>query len=144
MALSEFALIHRLRVRWAEADPVGVVFNGHYPAYIHVAFTEYLRALDLPNAFAQQENGQVLFVRRSTNDYLASARFDDLLDIGFRCARLGRSSLEFVQEIYCGERLLVQGHLLNVYTDLALGKGIAVPDTWRSKILAFEVTPPAL
>jgi acyl-CoA thioester hydrolase len=144
MALTEFAFVHRLRVRWAETDPVGVVFNGHYPAYIHVAFTEYLRALGLPNAIEQQQNGQVLFVRRSTVDYLASARFDEQLDIGFRCARLGRSSINFVQEIYCGDKLLIQGELLNVYTDLALGKGMALPDDWHSKILAFEVTAPAL
>ena len=87
MAHSDFVFFHSLRVRWAEVDPIGVVFNGHYGAFIHVAFTEYLRALGLPNAIQQQQTGRVLYVRKSGIDYLASARFDDQLEIGFRCVQ---------------------------------------------------------
>ncbi|MEN9868630.1 MAG: hypothetical protein RL748_4220 [Pseudomonadota bacterium] len=142
MAYSDFAFFHRLRVRWAETDPVGVVFNAHYPAYIHVAFTEYCRTLGLPNAMAQHEAQRVLFVRKSSVDYLASARFDDEIDIGFRCAQLGRSSLRFVQEIYLGQQLLVSGELTYVYTDTRIGKGVAIPDQWRQIIQSFEKIPP--
>lgn len=142
MALADFSLVHHLRVRWAETDPVGVVFNGHYAAYIHVAFTEYLRALGLPNAMQQNEAGFVLYVRKSTIDYLAAARFDDELAIGFRCAALGRSSLRFVQEIYCQDRQLIMGELVYVYTSSALGKGVPLPEEWRAAILRFEKLPP--
>ncbi|MBI3231146.1 MAG: acyl-CoA thioesterase [Burkholderiales bacterium] len=138
MALTDFKFVCPLRVRWAETDPVGVVFNGHYASYIHVAFTEYLRALGWPNAIAQQQAGFVLYVRKSTIEYLGSAHFDDALEIGFRCASLGRSSLRFVQEIYCGEQLLITGELVYVYTDIALGKGVAIPEDWRASVLAFE------
>jgi acyl-CoA thioester hydrolase len=141
MAHSDFVFFHSLRVRWAEVDPVGVVFNGHYGAYIHVAFTEYLRALGLPNAIQQQQTGRVLYVRKSGIDYLASARFDDQLEIGFRCVQLGRSSVRFVQEIYCEGRLLITGELLYVYTDIAAGKGVAIPDAWRERVLGFETSP---
>ena len=34
-----------LRVRWAEADMQGVVFNGHYLTYCDVCITEYWRAV---------------------------------------------------------------------------------------------------
>lgn len=142
MAYADFAFFHPLRVRWAETDPVGVVFNGHYAAYIHVAFTEYLRATGLPNALQQQQAGRVLFVRKSSIEYLASARFDDMLEIGFRCVQIGRSSLRFVQEIYCGSRLLILGELVYVFTDTDLGKGVALPDSWRTTILGFEKIVP--
>lgn len=142
MAYADFAFLHPLRVRWAETDPVGVVFNGHYAAYIHVAFTEYLRATGLPNALQQQQAGRVLFVRKSSIEYLASARFDDMLEIGFRCVQIGRSSLRFVQEIYCGTRLLILGELVYVFTDTDLGKGVALPDHWRATILGFEKIVP--
>ncbi len=144
MALADFAFVHTLRVRWAETDPVGVVFNGHYAAYIHVAFTEYLRTLGLPNAIQQNDAGFVLYVRKSTIDYLASARFDDELAIGFRCASLGRSSLKFVQEIYCGDKQLIAGELVYVYTSSALGKGVALPEAWRDAIQSFEKIAPAV
>ena len=142
MAYADFAFLHPLRVRWAETDPVGVVFNGHYAAFIHVAFTEYLRATGLPNALQQQQAGRVLFVRKSSIEYLASARFDDMLEIGFRCVQIGRSSLRFVQEIYCGSRLLILGDLVYVFTDTDLGKGVALPDHWRTTILGFEKIAP--
>jgi acyl-CoA thioester hydrolase len=142
MAYSDFAFFHPLRVRWSETDPVGVVFNGHYATYIHVAFTEYLRAIGLPNALQQQQAGRVLFVRKSSIEYLASARFDDMLEIGFRCVQLGRSSLRFVQEIWCSSRLLIVGELVYVFTDTDLGKGVALPDAWRKVIAEFEKIPP--
>ena len=82
MAYADFAFFHPLRVRWAETDPVGVVFNAHYPAYIHVAFTEYCRTLGLPNAMQQHQVQRVLFVRKSVVEFFASARFDDELEIG--------------------------------------------------------------
>jgi acyl-CoA thioester hydrolase len=142
MAYADFAFFHRLRVRWAEVDPVGVVFNAHYPAYIHVAFDEYCRALGLPNAMTQHQAKRVLFVRKSTLEFFASARFDDELEIGFRCAHLGRSSLRFVQEIYLGQKMLISGELTYVYTDTEIGKGVALPEQWRQAIQSFEKNPP--
>ncbi len=142
MAHADFAFFHHLRVRWAEVDPVGVVFNAHYPAYIHVAFDEYCRALGLPNAMAQHQAQRVLFVRKSVVEFFASARFDDELEIGFRCAQLGRSSLRFVQEIFLGQKMIISGEQTYVYTDTEIGKGVAVPDQWRQTIQSFEKISP--
>jgi hypothetical protein len=36
--------VHRLRVRFHECDPQGVVFNAHYFSYFDVALTEMWRA----------------------------------------------------------------------------------------------------
>ena len=48
MARTEFRFAHRMRVRWAEVDKQGIVFNGHYLMYFDVAITEYYRALGYP------------------------------------------------------------------------------------------------
>jgi YbgC/YbaW family acyl-CoA thioester hydrolase len=93
MDRSDFSFFHTLRVRWAEVDMQAIVFNGHYLTYFDVAFTEYWRATGLPDVLAQAAAGQELFARKAGIDYLAPARFDDVLDIGVRCASLGRSSL---------------------------------------------------
>ena len=45
---SEFRLLHRLRVRWAEIDLQRIVFNPHYLMYIDTAFTAYWRAMAMP------------------------------------------------------------------------------------------------
>jgi acyl-CoA thioester hydrolase len=142
VARSDFAFFHTLRVRWAEVDMQAIVFNGHYLTYFDVAFTEYWRATGLPNAVAQAKDGKELFARKASVEYMAPARFDDVLDIGVRCLRLGNSSMQFVLEIYQGEQHLITGELLYVYADTSLRKGVALPDAWRAIIQQLETTKP--
>jgi acyl-CoA thioester hydrolase len=142
MARQDFAYFHTLRVRWAEVDMQGIVFNGHYLTYFDVAFTEYWRTVGLPNIFLQAEEGREMFARKATIEYHGPAHFDDLVDIGVRCASLGRSSLRFVLEIYRGEDYLISGELLYVYADTAVRKGVPLPEEWRTAMIQFEKTPP--
>ncbi|MFZ6758733.1 acyl-CoA thioesterase [Undibacterium sp. Ji50W] len=143
MAKADFAFFHRLRVRWSEVDMQAIVFNGNYLNYFDVAFTEYWRATGLPNVIVQAAGGKELFARKSTIEYMAPARFDDELDIGVRCASIGRSSLQFRLEIYQGEHHLISGELVYVYADTEKRKAVAVTDTWRAIISSFETHTPA-
>lgn len=142
MAKTEFSFFHRLRVRWAEVDMQGIVFNGHYLTYFDVAFTEYWRASGLPSATEQAAQGKELFARKSTVEYLAPARFDEELDIGVRCARIGRSSLQFLIEIFRDEQHLISGEIVYVYADTTQRKGVSVPHAWREIISSLELLPP--
>jgi acyl-CoA thioester hydrolase len=142
MARSDFNFFHNLRVRWAEVDRQDVVFNGHYLTYFDVAFTEYWRATGLPSVIAQAQEGQELFARKATLEYHASARFDDLIDIGVRCASLGRSSARFALEIYRDDEFLVSGELVYVYADAKARKSVPLPQEWRAVMSAFEKTAP--
>lgn len=144
MAREEFAFSHSLRVRWVEVDMQGIVFNGHYLTYFDVAFTEYWRATGLPGVLEQAAAGQEMFARKATIEYQGPARFDDMLDIGVRCAGFGRSSIRFLLEIYRGEDRLVSGELVYVYADTTARKGIPLPDGWRATITRFEKYPPAV
>ncbi|MGB6055145.1 MAG: thioesterase family protein [Burkholderiaceae bacterium] len=144
MARTDFAFFHPLRVRWAEVDMQGIVFNGHYLTYFDVAFTEYWRALGLTNALEQAKQGREMFARRATIDYMAPARFDDELEIGVRCAAFGRSSVRFVLEIHRGDAHLISGELLYVYADTTIRKGVPLPPAWREKIATFERIAPAV
>jgi acyl-CoA thioester hydrolase len=142
MARQDFAFFHTLRVRWAEVDMQGIVFNGHYLTYFDVAFTEYWRDVGLPNIFLQAQEGRELFARKATIEYHSPAHFDDVVDIGVRCAALGRSSVRFVLEIYRGEEYLISGELLYVYADTTARKGVPLPDDWRAIMTQFEKTAP--
>ena len=72
MGYADFRHRLPLRVRWAEVDKQGVVFNAHYLLYCDVCVTEYWRAIDVqyPDDFVQQ--GSDLFVRKSTIEYFCS------------------------------------------------------------------------
>lgn len=142
MVRQDFAFFHSLRVRWAEVDMQGIVFNGHYLTYFDVAFTEYWRATGLPDVLSQAKAGRELFARKATIEYLSPARFDDVLDIGVRCAGFGRSSARFVMEIHRGEQHLISGELVYVYADSSARKSLAVPEEWRTTITRFEKMAP--
>ena len=142
MARSDFGFFHRLRVRWSEVDMQAIVFNGHYLNYFDVAFTEYWRRSGLPDVLQQARDGRELFARKATVEYLAPARFDDELEIGVRCAAMGRSSLRFVMEIHCGDTHLISGELIYVYAETTARQSAAVPDSWRATIYALETTKP--
>jgi len=79
----------------------------------------YWRALALPYEATLAALDGDLFVRRSTLDYLAPARYDDALDIGIRFESAGTSSLRFVAAVFRGEELLVHGQIVYVWTDAA-------------------------
>jgi acyl-CoA thioester hydrolase len=142
MARQDFAFFHTLRVRWAEVDMQGIVFNGHYLTYFDVAFTEYWRATGLPSAIEQAKEGRELFARKATIEYQGPARFDDVVDIGVRCAGFGRSSIRFVLEIHLGDQHLVSGELVYVYADTTARKGVPLPENWRTTIARFEKVEP--
>ena len=142
MAREQFAFFHSLRVRWAEVDMQGIVFNGHYLTYFDVAFTEYWRATGLPNVIEQATAGHEMFARKVTIEYQGPARFDDVLDIGVRCAGFGRSSMRFLVEIHRADEHLISGELIYVYADTAARKGVAVPEDWRAGITRLEKCPP--
>lgn len=115
-----------------------IVFNGNYLNYFDVAFTEYWRATALPDVIAQAEAGLEMFARKASIEYHAPARFDDVLDIGVRCAELGRSSMRFVLEIYQADALLVSGEMTYVYADSRIRKSEPVPAAWRERLATVE------
>jgi len=135
---SQFRLIHRLRVRWAEVDQQRIVFNPHYLMYIDTAFTEYWRALAVPYEMIPEMLGGDVYVKKSTLQYEGSARLDDLLDVGIQCARIGRSSMDFQCGIFLNDRLLVSAELVYVFADPATQKSKPVPDILRDMLQAHE------
>ena len=139
---SQFSFFHALRVRWAEVDPQGIVFNGHYLTYADVAITEYFRALGVAYPGDLAQDGGDFFAIRTLLEYRAPARFDDQLQIGIRSARLGRSSLTFALGIWRDGELLTSGEIVYVHADGATRSSAPLPQWLREKIENFEKTQP--
>lgn len=142
MARSDFAFSHPLRVRWAEVDRQGIVFNGHYLTYFDVGITEYWRAIGYPYPDALLEQGSDTFAVKATIEYNAPAHYDDLLEVRVRVKRIGRTSLQFVLEIHRGEAHLISGELIYVNADADTRKPVPVPAFLRDAIVRFERVPP--
>ena len=135
---SHFRHFERLRVRWAEVDMQQIVFNGHYLMYFDTAVAGYWRALALPYQATMQALGGDLYVRKATLEYEGSARYDDMLEIGIRCARIGNSSMLLQAAVFRGEQRLVHGDLVYVFADPASQTARPVPKALREVFSAFE------
>ncbi|WP_420800903.1 acyl-CoA thioesterase [Pseudomonas cavernicola] len=142
MLRSDFRFEHSLRVRWAEVDRQDIVFNGHYLTYADVAISEYFRALEVAYPADLTRGGGDFFTAKNTLEYLAPARLDDILEIGVRTTRLGRSSLTFSLAIWHQTELLTLIEVIYVHADSVSRSSRALPDWLREKVRAYERCAP--
>jgi len=138
MRPQDFRCRTRLRVRWAEVDVQKIVFNAHYLTYADCALTDYWRALALPYEAGMQALGGEIYLKKAEVEFHASARLDDVLDIGMRCAAIGTTSLTFACGIFAGDRLLVTVQLVYVFADPATQTKRPVPPALRAMLEHFE------
>jgi len=110
--------------------------------YVDTAVTGYWRALALPYVQTLEYLGGDLFVRKATLEYEGSARVDDVLDVGVRCARVGNSSLVFSAGVFRQDQLLVSGEIVYVFADPATQTSKPVPQELREVLQAFEAGKP--
>ncbi|WP_431276539.1 YbgC/FadM family acyl-CoA thioesterase [Variovorax ureilyticus] len=139
---SDFRFFHRLRVRWAEVDMQKIVFNAHYLMYFDTAIADYWRAMALPYEEAMLALGGDLYVRKATVEFNASARVDDVLDVGMKCVRVGNSSILFLGGLFRGDELLVTCELVYVYADPATQTSRPVPPLLREILAGYEAGEP--
>ncbi|HEX7435364.1 MAG TPA: YbgC/FadM family acyl-CoA thioesterase [Caldimonas sp.] len=142
MKRTEFRFLDRLRVRWAEIDAQKIVFNAHYLMYFDTAVAGYWRALALPYAQTMEYLGGDLYVRKATVEFEGSARYDDVLDIGMRCARIGNSSILFSGAAFRQDEALVSCELVYVFADPQTQTAKPVPQQLRDVLQAFEAGKP--
>lgn len=138
MKRSDFRHFERLRVRWAEIDAQNIVFNGHYLMYCDTAISGWWRAMALPYAPTMAALGGEFFVKKSSLEYHASAKLDDLIDVGVRAARFGTSSMLLECGVFRGDALLVAGELVYVFADPATQTSRPVPTAFREVVAAFQ------
>ena len=142
MPRTDFVCAPTLRVRWAEVDMQKIVFNGHYLTYIDTAIAEYWREIGLPYPAGYVERyGTDIYLRKATLEYLGSARYDELLTVCCRVAKLGRSSMTFLFEIYRDTEVLISAELVYVNADSSM-KAAPLPEDLRGRVRKYERVAP--
>ena len=123
------------RVWFSDTDAQGVVYYGRYLPYFDHARTEYHRHLG-----SMGIEGAEFVMRASSVDYLAPARFDDLLECFVRVSRIGRSSMtyEFAAYRVEDELLMVTATQTLVLVGRAERRPEAVPEAVRERLRGFE------
>jgi acyl-CoA thioester hydrolase len=124
------------RVGFSDTDSQGIVYYGRYLPYFDLARVEYHRHLNLLQLDEEHEP----VMRASSIEYLAPARFDDLLEVFVRVARIGRTSMTFEFAAYRVEDdvLMVTATQTLVLVDLDERRAAPVAESYRESIAAFE------
>lgn len=128
--------VHRLRVRFHECDPQGVVFNAHYFTYFDVALTEMWRAA-FGSYQAVVDQGSDIVVVEAAATYRAPARFDEEIDVELAIARLGTTSMTTQATVRRDGETLVEGRLVHVFVDPATMAKQEIPAHVRAGLEAY-------
>ena len=138
---------HRIRVRYAECDPQGVVFNANYYAYFDLLMTELWRENIGP--YEQMvEQGTDMSVVASGARFIQPARFDDEIDLNAQLTRLGNTAMSTritITRARDGAQL-VDGEIHHVFVDSATYTKRPIPDDVRAGLepyLIEQVEAPA-
>jgi acyl-CoA thioester hydrolase len=124
-----------VRVWFSDTDAQGVVYYGRYLPYFDHARTEYHRHVGSARIEAAE-----FVMRASSVEYLAPARFDDLLECFVRVTRIGTSSVTYECAAYRlpDDELMVTAEQTLVLIELEHRRPVRVPDAVREQIRTFE------
>lgn len=95
-----------VRVYYEDTDAGGIVYYANYLKFFERARTEWLRSLGINQDILMREHDAMFVVKNVSANYHAPARLDDVIKLTLRIEKLGRASIQFVQEAWCGDRLL--------------------------------------
>jgi acyl-CoA thioester hydrolase len=142
MANAGFRFNTTVRVRWMECDAQGIVFNGAYLGYLEVAQAEYFRNLGFSIYRIAQRGYFDSAVVKTTLEFKAPARVDDVLELHTRVARIGNTSLVLEMEIYRQDSDQPLSSIEAIYVGFHADtlRTRPVPDAIRTLVDHFEAT----
>jgi acyl-CoA thioester hydrolase len=126
---------HRLRVRYNECDPQGVVFNANYLTYFDITMGELWR--ELGGYQAMVDAGVDMVVAEATIRYLAPLRFDDELEVVARVIRLGDTSMTTELVIEDGGEPAAEGELRHVFVETGGDRTASIPEAIRAGLTSY-------
>jgi acyl-CoA thioester hydrolase len=129
-----------IRVYYEDTDAGGIVFYANYLKFFERARTEWLRAAGVGQQTLTETHGVIFVVKSTTVDYHSPAQLDDELKITVAVRRLGRASVQFVQEAWridgTRETLLANGEVKVGCIDAGALRPCAIPDAVSLKLKA--------
>jgi acyl-CoA thioester hydrolase len=134
-----------LRVYYEDTDAGGIVFYANYLKFFERARTEWLRAAGVSQQNLTQTHGRMFVVKSTAVDYHAPAALDDELKVSVVVEKLGRASVQFLQQAW---RVAPDGALtLLASSRIKVGCVNTVslrPDVIPAEVMALIDAPPSV
>ena len=140
MKRDQFKFFQDLRVRYAEVDSQGIVFNAHYLTYFDTAITEYMRNINYDYHTLVSRRGLDFLLAKSTVEHLKPIGFDEIIEIGVTAYKIGKSSLTWVLAIFKkgSSECLAKGEIFWVCSKVGTGKSYPLPENFVKLLYVYE------
>ena len=127
----------RIRVRYAETDPMGYAYYGYYAMYYEVARVESLRQLGM--TYKELEAmGTMMPVLENNSKYILPALYDDEIKIVTLIRDRPGVRIKFEYDIYNGDgKLIHQGETFLAFVNKASGKPCRPPEAFMKLLQPF-------
>ncbi|HBJ34747.1 MAG TPA: thioesterase [Planctomycetaceae bacterium] len=130
--------IHKRRVEFRDTDAAGIVHFSVFFPMMEEAEHAALRHVGLSVMSPDNTEGHLTWPRVSAScDYVAAARFEDLLDICVTVAKIGTTSVTYSFQFKRGDETLANGKITAVCCMWQPGKPLAkqpIPPEIRAAI----------
>jgi acyl-CoA thioester hydrolase len=126
--------VNRIRVRYAEIDGQGVVFNAHWLTYFDDSCTRFMESLGFGSDFWVSEFDVMLV--KATIEWAGPARFDEWIDVAVEPVRLGTKSFDLRYTAAVGEHACCTATITYVAVVPGANTSIEIPDRVRRALEA--------
>lgn len=105
-------MTHRwpVRVYYEDTDMGGIVYHANYLRFCERARSEMVREAGVDQA-AMRAGGLVFAVARMDCRFLRPARYDDLLEVRTRVARVTAARLDLAQQVARGDAVVFEAEV---------------------------------
>jgi acyl-CoA thioester hydrolase len=117
----------QVRVYYEDTDAGGIVYYANYLKFFERARTEWLRAAGVDQQALIAREGAAFVVRQASIDYHAPARLDDSITLTLAIEKLGRASVQFIQQAWRGDLMLASARVKVGCVDLAAVRPRSLP-----------------
>jgi acyl-CoA thioester hydrolase len=130
--------VHRIRVRYAEIDGQGVVFNAHWLTYFDDACTRFMESLGFGSDFWIKEFDVMLV--RVVIEWVGSARFDDWINVEVVPARIGTKSFDVRYRASIDDIHVCEATITYVAIEVGTNVSVEIPARVRAALELHAVT----
>lgn len=138
--LDDFGHVIEIETRWSDLDALGHVNNTRFFTFDESARLDYFGELMRSDTEFWKSRGLIL--ARIECDFVAQLHHPAKLKIGFRIARMGRSSMNTLAGMFVDNRLIAVTRGVVVWFDYTRQKAQPIPEDVRAMIRSRERIAP--
>jgi acyl-CoA thioester hydrolase len=131
---------YKRRVRYADVDSQGIVFNGNYMIYYDDAITDLFLAAGV-TADVTHAAGYDVVTAHASMDFKATATLFETLEVDVRIGRIGDTSITFELRSRVGERVTTEAKIIYVTVDAETFRPTPVPDEFVTAMQEIHDEP---